>query len=142
MIVEKTRTLRRLAPADRRLAYAALALLAAVRIALWILSFQVVTRLVQILSVRNPVPRASTPGQVTWAVRLASRYLPRTTCLPEALTIQILLSWHGHMSRLHIGVALAQKFEAHAWVECDGSVVIGGAERLGRFTPILTVNAR
>jgi hypothetical protein len=142
LIIDKIRALRRLAPADRKLAFAALALLAAVRIALWTLSFERVTRFVKISSVPRPVHRDSTPRQVAWAVRLASRYLPRATCLPQALTTQILLSWHGHASRLHIGVALAQKFEAHAWVECGGSVIIGEAERLHRFTQILTVNTR
>jgi hypothetical protein len=137
LIASKTRTLRRLAPDDRKLVFAALALLTAIKIALWTLSFQRVTRFVKRLSHARPIHRGFNPRQVVWAVQLASRYVPRATCLPQALTTQILLSWHGHMSRLHIGVALAQKFEAHVWVECDGRVVIREAEEIERYTPIL-----
>ena len=112
------------------------------KIALWTMSFQRVSRFAKTSSPPRRNHTGPTPQQVAWAVQLASRYVPRATCLPQALTTQILLSWHGHASHLHIGVAVAQKFESHAWVECDGSVVIGGAERLDRFTPILTVNTR
>jgi Transglutaminase-like superfamily len=141
LITSKTRTLRRLAPADRKLVFAALALLTVVKIALWMLSFQHVTRFVKIPNRPRPVHRSFTPQQVVWAVQLASRYVPRATCLPQALTTQILLSWHGHLSRLHIGVmVVAQKFEAHAWVECDGRVVIGEAEEIERYTPILAID--
>ena len=55
-------------------------------------------------------------------MRLASCYVPRATCLVQALAAQVLLSWQGLDSHLRIGVALSadKEFEAHAWVECDG----------------------
>lgn len=142
LMVKKIITFRRFPPADRKLAFAAIVLLTAVSVALRIMSLQRVTRLIKISNIARPIHNAVLPRQVAWAVQLASRYMPRATCLPQAVTTQLLLSWHGHSSRLHIGVALAQKFEAHAWVECEGSVVIGGTERLDQFTPILTVNSR
>jgi hypothetical protein len=140
LIERKIRTLRRLAPADRKLAFAAIALLIIIRFALWTSSFKRVTGFVRTLGRTRRVQRGFSPWQVAWAVRLASRYVPRATCLCQALTTQILLSWYGHASRLNIGVASAQTFEAHAWVECGGNVVIGGAERLNRFTSILMVD--
>jgi hypothetical protein len=140
LVIRKVTTLRRLAPAERNLAFSGLAVLATVRIALCLLPFHRVMRLFRISGVRRPVHGGCTPQQVAWAVRLASRYLPGATCLPRALTTQFLLNRHGHPSRLCVGVSSAQKFEAHAWVECDGIVVVGGTEKLDRFASILTLN--
>jgi Transglutaminase-like superfamily len=103
--------------------------------------FQRVMRLFSISGVRRPLYGGCTPRQVAWAVRLASRYVPGATCLPQALATHILLSRCGHQSCLHVGVASMQKFEAHAWVECDGNVVVGEREKLDRFESILTIVA-
>jgi hypothetical protein len=73
-------------------------------------------------------------------VRLASRYVPRATCLTQALTAQMLLGWAGLNSRLHIGVRLDGKFEAHAWVEGPGRIVVGGREGVASYVPILTLD--
>src|SRR4051794_2402285 len=125
LLVRKARTLKRLEPADRRLALIAIALLAVAKIVLGMFSVQQLIRLNR-WNVRRVVHRSSSPRQVAWAVRLASRYVARANCLPQALATQMLLSWHGHSSRLHIGVNLAETFRAHAWVECDGELVADG----------------
>ncbi len=56
--------------------------------------------------------------------------VPAATCLTQALTAQTVLSRRGHDSRLRIGVAKDTQgnLEAHAWVECDGTVVVGESE--------------
>lgn len=140
LIIRKVTTFRRLANVDRKLAFAALGLLAVVRTALWLLAFQRVAGFLQISDRWRPVHRDCTPRQIAWAVRLASRYVPDATCLPQALATHLLLSRHGHPSCLRIGVASGPKFEAHAWVECDGSIVIGEVGGLDRFASILTLN--
>jgi hypothetical protein len=60
---------------------------------------------------------------------VASRYVPCATCLVQAFTAQILLGRNGHAGEVHIGVALDDKqgFRAHAWVESEGKVLVGGA---------------
>jgi len=70
-----------------------------------------------------------------WAVRAVSRYVPSATCLAQALTLQALLSREGICSDLAIGVARGDEsgIAAHAWLEVDGSVIIGGEER-DRYT--------
>jgi len=67
-------------------------------------------------------------NQLVWAVRAVSRFVPLATCLTQALALQWLLSRSGHASRIHLGARkdAAGKFDAHAWVECEGRVVIGG----------------
>ena len=76
--------------------------------------------------------------QVVWAVTVASQYVPAATCLTQALAAQVLLSRLGHPASLRIGVSRdeAGEFQAHAWVECQGRVVIGGVQALSRFTPL------
>jgi len=142
LIVRKATTFRGLAPADRKLALAALALLAAVRIALWLLPFRRLIRWLRKSSVRRSGQAGCAPRRVAWAVRLAGRYMPAATCLPQALTAYLLLNRQGHSSCLRIGVAYVPEFEAHAWVECDGEVVVGGSAGLDRFANILTLDTR
>lgn len=75
---------------------------------------------------------------VAWAVKTAARYVPRASCLTQALAAQSLLGRSGHPSQLHIGVAKGpdREFGAHAWVQCHDRVVIGGSD-LNRYTPLL-----
>jgi len=76
--------------------------------------------------------------RIVLAVTVASRYVPKATCLTQALATQVLLARRGHSVHLRIGVARSEtgEFQAHAWVECYGRVVIGGADAPVRFTPL------
>gem|GEM_PF-5122549 len=49
----------------------------------------------------------------------------------------------GRESEVHIGVAKdgARGFEAHAWVEHAGKVVLGDDGDLGRYAPMLALVA-
>ncbi len=70
--------------------------------------------------------------RLAWSVRVASRVLAGTTCLGSAFALQRLLSAQGHSSELHIGVARnAEDFEAHAWLTCEGRILVGEEEREG-----------
>lgn len=67
--------------------------------------------------------------QILRAVSAAEKYSPlRTTCLAVALLAQALLEHHGYKSHLRIGVRRDAKgeFFAHAWLEREGKIVIGG----------------
>jgi hypothetical protein len=47
--------------------------------------------------------------------------LGRSTCLEESLALWFLLGWQGIASQVRIGIRKdSRKFEAHAWIECDG----------------------
>src|SRR5438874_2016323 len=135
-LARKARTLSRFPRADRRLALTAIALTAAMRVALWTLPFRWIKGAVE--SRARHASRGVTARQIGWAVRLASRYVPRASCLTQALTAQMLLKGSGLDSRLHIGVAKGTGFEAHAWVECGGRVLVGGAVQSARYKTILT----
>jgi hypothetical protein len=58
-------------------------------------------------------------------------------CLVQALAAKALLSRAGYPTLIRIGVAASEdgKLRAHAWLERDGEIVIGGAGSEG-FRPL------
>jgi hypothetical protein len=71
--------------------------------------------------------------RLAWAVEIASRRMPRATCLCRALALQRLLAKNGHGSELRIGVEKNNdRFGAHAWLVRGGHVLIG-ASQLGKY---------
>ena len=121
-----------LTPRDRRLLLSAAFLLGAIRLGLSLLSFQTLRRLLAHVTqtptrLRNA--DQSFPDRIAWAVAVASRYVPKATCLTQALATQVLCARQGHTACLCIGVAKGERghLEAHAWVESQGRIVIGGS---------------
>lgn len=127
---------------DRVLLLQTAVLLNAVRLGLWLLPFQ---KLCRLLNRCFPLKSNQTvePHQidkVIWAVEAVSWHLPgrRVLCLARALATQALLHQLGCDCELRIGVAKSPtgKLEAHAWVEHDGKLIIGGVPGLNRFMPL------
>jgi Transglutaminase-like superfamily len=132
---------------ERRILIRAFFLLAVIRLGMWLVPFRT---LQQTLGKLFPSPATATgqplsPEKVlsakktAWAVRAVSRYVPAATCLAQALTLRALLSREGIPSDLAIGVARGDEsgIAAHAWLEIDGTAIIGGEER-DRFTRLKT----
>ena len=71
------------------------------------------------------------------AVRRASRLVPDATCLTQALAARWLLARAGIGTRLRIGVAKNPDgtLRAHAWLEDDQYILIGG-DGVEEFTPL------
>jgi hypothetical protein len=138
-LLQKVRTARRMPLHVVGLAAVTVGITAVVRCALWLVPFRAICGFVE-ARVPHPVLRGRiTARQVTWMVTAASRCIPRATCLTQALTAQILLNWAGLENRICIGVAKGEDFEAHAWVECENRVVLGGAAQSARYAKILTL---
>lgn len=91
---------------------------------------------------RTPVHAGEHPsrtiGKVRWAITAVAARVPSATCLVQALAADAILRRRGLTPELRIGVRArangAIPVEAHAWVECDGSVAIGAIENLSDFT--------
>jgi len=115
-----------LPPGDRKLLVRTVALLLVMWLGLALLPFRVVRRLALAGRRRASLP----PERIAWAVATAARLVPGATCLPRALVAESLLRRMGYPVTFHIGVAKAddRTLDAHAWVECSGKVVIGGAD--------------
>ncbi len=139
--MKQLRTLRMCSSTDRQLLVLAGVLLSMVRVGLWRLPFRSILQLVR-RTAKLRLPSAllarTTDEQMVWAVRATSRYVPDATCLTQALVTQILFALRGRESQLRIGVAKDSqgRLEAHAWVECEGRVLIGSLPNLTRFVQL------
>src|SRR5579862_7931274 len=119
-----------LGAAERRLLIEAAALLAAIRLGLWVLPFQTLRRLLAKITAGTPAS-VHHPDRIAVQVMAAGRCWPGAhTCLSEALATQVLLGRYGHQALLRIGVRKDEQggLSAHAWVENQGRVVIGDRE--------------
>ena len=126
---------RTLSAADWRLLARAFALTLGVRVSLWVVPFRHLRRVLATRR-RAPGPGAPSVDRIAWAVSASARRIPDATCLTQALVAEMLLHRAGHESVLHLGVARPVDragLDAHAWVESEGEVVVGGGE-LERYT--------
>ena len=81
---------------------------------------------------QHPVDR------LAWAVAVAGAYIPRITCLTQALALQAMLARAGHWCRVEIGIVKDTALQAHAWVVAGDRIVLGGTD-VERYCPIGTL---
>jgi len=97
--------------------------------------------------------RVADPGRISrrypmerllWAIAVAGRYVPGTTCLSLALAGRMMLNKYGYPAYIHVGVAKDHtgSFGAHAWLESEGMIVIGGQESTSLFAPLGVIGER
>jgi hypothetical protein len=112
--------------AERRILIRVLFVVGVARAALCVLSTDAARK----LAAKAAAGAAGSLEQMVWAVRVVSRYLPGATCLTQALAAQALLTQSGFPSQVEIGVARddLRRLQAHAWVVCQGQVVLGGQQ--------------
>lgn len=121
------------------LLFKALVVVCAFRLALWILPFRRVIRVVEKRkSDRDDESQVSFSDvkKIASSVRWAARYVPAATCLTQALATSLMLRRIGVSAFLRIGVAKGSKgqLEAHAWLESHGRIIIGKQKGLYRYT--------
>lgn len=115
-------------------------LLGGVRLSLWLLPFPTARSLIDRAS-RRSRRLAGDPlsvDQIAWTVEVASRVVPGGGhCLSKALSAQILLLRRGYPAEVRYGAVKESTadFIAHAWLESDGRIVIGG-ENLNRYATL------
>ena len=131
---------------EKTLLLKAALLVVLVKLSLIILPFKMIQGLTnyigQVLS--KSYSNTISPEQISWAVAVASRYLLSTkNCLPQALTGHMLLKQYGHPANLGFGVYKGNeiKFEAHAWIESKGKIIIG-KDGIENYTPLSTNKER
>jgi Transglutaminase-like superfamily len=130
---------------ERGLLSTALFWVCTVRLALWVLPFRVVHHIIRLIASRGTfgLPM-ETPARdkIVWAVRLASRHVPSATCLTQALAAYLMLSQKGQPTSLYLGVSktMSGTFEAHAWVEFEGRILIGNLENFTKYAPMRLMN--
>jgi hypothetical protein len=123
---------------DRALLMRSFILIAAARLALWVLPFNVVRRML-VRRARQSSSSSATTEKIGWAISAAKRFVPKGNCLPQALAAESLLTRWGHPVELRIGVVKTANggLEAHAWVESAGRLVVGDlTQGLSTYTPL------
>jgi len=125
---------------DRDLVLRTIAPVVAMRLAMWTLPFARVRGICDAMSrpMRADHSILPTPDRIAWAVAALSRVVPRAdNCLVRALATGIVLKRYGYPSELKIGVMkpVGGGFEAHAWLESGGAVVIGDFQ-LDQYVPL------
>jgi hypothetical protein len=110
--------------AERRTLFRVFFVVSVARAALCVVSTETARRVVA----KAATGSEGTVEHVVWAVRIVSRYVPGATCLTQALAAQALLTRSGFPSQVEIGVAkdALRRLHSHAWVVCQGQVVLGG----------------
>ena len=62
--------------------------------------------------------------------------MPERPCLTQALVGRLLLARHGIDTVIQIGVTKDDaELKAHAWLEHDGTIVLGGAQSRDEYRP-------
>jgi hypothetical protein len=127
------------------LTFEALALVALLRCALFHSSYARVRRALDFwLPPRRPSAVVRPPlsaDEIASAVSAVSRRLPwLTTCLIDALAAEVMLRRRGFEPILRLGVRgrdpRQPSLEAHAWVECAGSIVVGELADLSEYSTL------
>ena len=121
----------RLPTRDQALLARTTSLLAAIRVALWVMPFSRVQQMVaRSARPQHGAPTSDDARRISWAIHVAGRGLSIDNCLSRALAGQVLLARGGHDAVVRIGVARDAhgRLVAHAWVESGGNVVIGDDE--------------
>jgi len=116
----------------------ALACVALARAAVWMTSVRRTRRLLRRMT-SLVGRRSAAAADLARAVRGAARLVPRASCLVQALALEALLARAGHDAVVRLGVSSGPVFDAHAWVECDGAILIGGSGA-DRYTPIAALD--
>jgi hypothetical protein len=132
----------RLSSSRRRLLVTGGLAVAAARVLMWPLAFTRLVWIVERTALRSararPVDLApDLAEQIPWAVATAARYVPRATCLAQALAAQWLFARVGCPTELRIGVAKGpdKTLAVHAWLEREGRAILGG-EALDGYVPL------
>jgi len=137
--MKRLRSFLRLSVADQLLLITSGVLLVAIRLGLWLVPFDVLRRFLNNLS---RAPQAENTDEaalrrIVWAVSSIGGRFPRS-CLTQALATQVMLGRRGYVASLRIGVALNEDgaLRAHAWLETDGKIIIGGSQSRTHFSPM------
>jgi hypothetical protein len=132
------RTFRSLGAERRRLIVEAAALTGVVWLGLRILPFVRLRGLLDAWA-KRAVPGPQIPAAaIGWAVTAVANRSAARTCLIQALTADAMLRRRRHESLFQVGVRKTEDrlrpLDGHAWVECNGVIVVGHLEDLATYS--------
>ena len=109
-----------------------------IRLGLWILPYRLLVRWLALFGSSKSASQINDwklIKEVSHSVRSCAKYVPFASCLTQALATQTLLRLRGQNSILKFGVDKDEnkKLIAHAWIEIDGKIIIGGSPDISRY---------
>ena len=120
----------------------AFVLVVAMRLLLVVMPFRHAARASAWLASRREWLPRQAPARAAHRIARVARWVPGASCLTQALAARCLLAWLGHTSVVRYGVRPSPAgLEAHAWLEHDGVVLLGGPDVDG-FVPLEPARAR
>ena len=128
---------------DKILFFKAIVLIGVFRISLLIFPLKIVQQIVDSVTPRLSKSKTIPQEKISWSVKTVGNYLLGSkSCLPLALATEVLLKQNGYPATINIGVYKGDeiKFEAHAWVESEGKIIVG-EETVKYYTP-LSINLK
>jgi hypothetical protein len=128
---------------DRFLLIEASLYLAVTRLALLIVPFRFIARLLgrqfpPERQLKRDAPSHPDARRVAWAVELISRRTPwESACLPQSIAAKLMLGRRGVPTLLYLGTRKdpGGHLAAHAWLRSGAEIVLGGGAA-GTFTPL------
>lgn len=118
-----------------------LPVLVVVRAALWVLPYRTVSRLFAVApgdaEAREKEPLKNAVGLVRTVAWAGRNLLADRPCLTQAIACRWLLAKKGYASDLRMGVRkndAGDGIMAHAWLEMDGQIVLGGGDSADVYT--------
>lgn len=132
----------KLSSRDKLVAIESLFWVILIRLMIWIFPFKFVQKRVQEIAsyLSSDTPPVSI-SRLRVMIVIVSRYVPKATCLVQALAGYILFSKYGYTASIKIGVLNENgEFEAHAWLENDNCVVLGESEK--NFKTIMDIGQK
>ncbi|MBW4652682.1 MAG: lasso peptide biosynthesis B2 protein [Kaiparowitsia implicata GSE-PSE-MK54-09C] len=132
-----------LSSSDRTLLIEALIVILVLKLGLWLLPFRVLhtysLKLSQVLMQPHGL-EGHRIQSIVQSIEIVTWHIPgKAKCLARAMAVQFMLRRRNHQTSLHIGVTKRTDsvLEAHAWLEYDGVIVIGGVPDFNRFKPLV-----
>ncbi len=131
-VLEKLRTL---SPSERRALLTAGLSLCRARLEVRLRPFRKIASSLETPEPSQPLTATETEQleAIGWAIRALGARVPWfRNCLVQAVAAKRLLGRRGIASTLHLGVAPCieqTSFEAHAWLEVGGRIVVGRSEQ-------------
>jgi hypothetical protein len=136
--------LRTLSSSDRSLLFQAVGWLGVMRLAIALLPFRRIAKLLKLRQGESPAASEAAPSQrverIGWAVRGAAAHVWwKSACFDQALAGAIMLQHRGIAGTVYLGVAKnvdpSTEVAAHAWLR-SGEAILTGAAGHERFNVI------
>ena len=128
---------RKSASSQGRLLASSFLTLCLVRLGLCVLPYRVLRRFIPAAAGREDSRFYA--RKIASAVERTAPWVPGASCLTRAIAVQYLLARSGHRSTIRVGVRKEDDgtMGAHAWLMCEGMLVLGGTEQqLSGYVPL------